>query len=344
MKGRPKKLIWGGGLFLCLLFTFSLSVSLGSTHIDMMTVWKVIGEKWGVGNGSGINATDAVIIWQLRLPRVLLVALVGAILAIAGVVYQGILQNPLADPYILGVSSGASVGAVLAIVTSWGAALLGGWSLPGFAFAGACLALALVLMLARGRSGLNVISLILSGVVVQSFFAALLTFALSFKPEEMQRIQFWLMGGFSLGDWNQVGAVFPFLLIGFPACWLMSADLNLMALGERAAAHLGVNVAKTRVCLLLIASMMTSAAVAVSGMIGFVGLVIPHIMRMLTGADHRSLLPLSALAGAILLLLADCLARTLIAPAELPIGVITSFVGVPFFALILKRHQRKKGE
>jgi iron complex transport system permease protein len=222
-------------------------------------------------------------------------------------------------------------------------ALLGSWSLPAFAFAGACVALALVLLLARGRLGLSVISLILSGVVVQSFFAALLTFALSFKPEEMQRIQFWLMGGFSLGDWSQVGAVFPFLLVGFPIVWMLSTDLNLMALGERSAAHLGVNVVKTRVWLLMIASMMTSAAVAVSGMIGFVGLVIPHIMRMLTGADHRSLLPLSALAGAILLLWADCLARTVIAPAELPIGVITAFVGVPFFAFILKQHQRKQG-
>jgi iron complex transport system permease protein len=336
-------MMWGGGLILCLLFTLSLAVSLGSTQIDLTTVWKVIGEKLGMANGSGIAATDVAIIWQLRLPRVLLVALVGAILAIAGVVYQGILQNPLADPYILGVSSGASVGAVLAIVTGWGMALLGSWSLPAFAFAGACVALALVLLLARGRLGLSVISLILSGVVVQSFFAALLTFALSFKPEEMQRIQFWLMGGFSLGDWSQVGAVFPFLLVGFPIVWMLSTDLNLMALGERSAAHLGVNVVKTRVWLLMIASMMTSAAVAVSGMIGFVGLVIPHIMRMLTGADHRSLLPLSALAGAILLLWADCLARTVIAPAELPIGVITAFVGVPFFAFILKQHQRKQG-
>jgi iron complex transport system permease protein len=336
-------MMWGGGLILCLLFTLSLAVSLGSTQIDLTTVWKVIGEKLGMANGSGIAATDVAIIWQLRLPRVLLVALVGAILAIAGVVYQGILQNPLADPYILGVSSGASVGAVLAIVTGWGMALLGSWSLPAFAFAGACVALALVLLLARGRLGLSVISLILSGVVVQSFFAALLTFALSFKPEEMQRIQFWLMGGFSLGDWSQVGAVSPFLLVGFPIVWMLSTDLNLMALGERSAAHLGVNVVKTRVWLLMIASMMTSAAVAVSGMIGFVGLVIPHIMRMLTGADHRSLLPLSALAGAILLLWADCLARTVIAPAELPIGVITAFVGVPFFAFILKQHQRKQG-
>ncbi len=339
---RKKMILWSGGLFLALLFSISLGVFLGSTDVGFWTVWKIVLRETGLIALPNIEEADAAIIWQLRLPRVLLVGLVGAILATAGVVYQGLLKNQLADPYILGVSSGAAVGAVLAIVTGWGTAILLDWTLPVFAFAGACLALFLVLRLGKGSGASQATALILAGVVVQAFFSALLTLAISLSPDELQRIQFWLMGSFSFRGWQHIGIVSPFFLAGFLICWWFAQELNLFALGERSAVHLGVHVEKLRVGLLVVASLMTSAAVAVSGMIGFVGLVIPHVMRMTTGADHRLLLPLSALAGASFLIWADILARILMAPAEIPIGVITAFVGAPFFAGILRKHLKSR--
>ena len=336
-----KSFFWSGGLIFALFLSVSLGVFLGSTDVGFWTVWKIILQNTGLYAGFHIDEADAAIIWELRLPRVLLVGLVGACLATAGVVYQGLLKNHLADPYILGVSSGAAAGAALAIITGWG--IKSGWSLPFFAFLGACIALLLVLQLGKGRGISQATSLILAGVVVQAFFGALLTLAISTSPEEMQRIQFWLMGSFAFRGWQHIGLMFPFFLIGFLLCWRFSRELNLMVLGERSALHLGVNVERLRIFLLITASLMTSAAVAVSGIIGFVGLVVPHIMRMLTGADHRLLLPLSALFGASFLIWADGLARIVLAPQELPIGVVTAFVGAPFFAGILRKYQRGQG-
>ncbi|RMA98016.1 iron complex transport system permease protein [Thermoactinomyces vulgaris] len=333
--------MWGGGLLVALILSVSLGVFLGSTDVGFWTVWKVILQHTGLADGLNMDEADAAIIWELRLPRVLLVGLVGACLATAGVIYQGLLKNHLADPYILGVSSGAAVGAALVIITGWGDR--SGWMLPLFAFLGACLALLLVLQLGRGRRASQASSLILAGVVVQAFFSAVLTLAISTSPEEMQRIQFWLMGSFAFRGWQHIGLLLPFFLIGFLVCWRFSRELNLMVLGERSAHHLGIHVEKMRIFLLIIVSLMTSAAVSVSGMIGFVGLVVPHIMRMLTGADHRYLLPLSALFGASFLIWADGLSRIMLAPRELPIGVVTAFVGAPFFAGILRRHQRSQG-
>ncbi|MCF6135313.1 iron ABC transporter permease [Thermoactinomyces vulgaris] len=336
-----RKWLWGGGLLVALILSVSLGVFLGSTDVGFWTVWKVILQHTGLADGLNMDEADAAIIWELRLPRVLLVGLVGACLATAGVIYQGLLKNHLADPYILGVSSGAAVGAALVIITGWGDR--SGWMLPLFAFLGACLALLLVLQLGRGRRASQASSLILAGVVVQAFFSAVLTLAISTSPEEMQRIQFWLMGSFAFRGWQHIGLLLPFFLIGFLVCWRFSRELNLMVLGERSAHHLGLHVEKMRIFLLIIVSLMTSAAVSVSGMIGFVGLVVPHIMRMLTGADHRYLLPLSALFGASFLIWADGLSRIVLAPRELPIGVVTAFVGAPFFAGILRRHQRSQG-
>ncbi|MBA4551954.1 iron ABC transporter permease [Thermoactinomyces vulgaris] len=336
-----RKWLWGGGLLVALILSVSLGVFLGSTDVGFWTVWKVILQHTGLADGLNMDEADAAIIWELRLPRVLLVGLVGACLATAGVIYQGLLKNHLADPYILGVSSGAAVGAALVIITGWGDR--SGWMLPLFAFLGACLALLLVLQLGRGRRASQASSLILAGVVVQAFFSAVLTLAISTSPEEMQRIQFWLMGSFAFRGWQHIGLLLPFFLIGFLVCWRFSRELNLMVLGERSAHHLGIHVEKMRIFLLIIVSLMTSAAVSVSGMIGFVGLVVPHIMRMLTGADHRYLLPLSALFGASFLIWADGLSRIMLAPRELPIGVVTAFVGAPFFAGILRRHQRSQG-
>ncbi|WP_207903260.1 FecCD family ABC transporter permease [Hazenella coriacea] len=319
----------------------SLAVTIGSVSIDFLTVWKSLAHHLLPFVSFHIDeATDA-IIWQLRLPRVLLAAVVGASLAVAGVVFQALLRNPLADPYILGVSAGSATGAALAMITGWGALWLGRGSISIFAFLGACLALFFVLRLAQIGDQMRTGTLILSGVVVNALFGAILTCIIALSPEEMQQIQYWLMGGLGLREWKHLAVVTPVLFIGFTISWLYSRELNLLGLGDRPATHLGVSVVKVRIFLLVIASLITGVAVSVSGTIGFVGLVIPHLLRLLTGADHRTLLPLSMIAGATFLVGADCIARVLLSPIEIPIGVVTAFIGAPFFAMILRKHQHK---
>ncbi|EGK08892.1 FecCD family ABC transporter permease [Kroppenstedtia eburnea] len=330
----PRFVVWSLSLTLLLVLVMGAAVSWGSAELGWGDVWRTAGTKL-TGSEPVDPATEA-IIWQIRLPRVILAAVVGMALAGAGVVFQGLLRNPLADPYILGVSSGAALGAAIAIFTGAGAAWLGGWTVPVWAFLLAAVALFLVLGLA-GR-GLNRSTLILSGVVIQAFFGAMLTFLIGISSaEELQRIQFWIMGSVAAREWHHIYVVLPFLIPGLTLIWLMARQLNLFSLGERSAAHLGVPVRRIRMVLLLSATLMTAAAVAVSGTIGFVGLIIPHIMRRIVGPDHRVLIPAAVLAGGLFLVGADTVARTVMEPRELPIGVVTALVGAPFFAWQLKR-------
>ncbi|GGA53378.1 corrinoid ABC transporter permease [Kroppenstedtia guangzhouensis] len=327
-------ILWSLSLTLLLVLVMGAAISWGSADLGWEDVWRTVGTKL-TGSEPVDPATEA-IIWQIRLPRVILSALVGMALAGAGVVFQGLLRNPLADPYILGVSSGAALGAAIAIFTGAGAAWLGGWTVPIWAFLLASVALFLVLGLA-GR-GWNRSTLILAGVVIQAFFGAMLTFLIGMSSaEELQQIQFWIMGSVSAREWHHIYVVLPFLISGLTLIWLMARPLNLFSLGERSAAHLGVSVRRTRMVLLLSATLMTAAAVAVSGTIGFVGLIIPHIMRRIAGPDHRVLIPAAVLTGGLFLVGADTVARTVMEPRELPIGVVTAFVGAPFFAWQLKR-------
>ncbi|SFS76781.1 FecCD family ABC transporter permease [Marininema halotolerans] len=329
---------WSAFWLLLLLLSMAASVSVGSADIRFADVWQVIMAHL-LGKDGAIDAATDAIIWQLRFPRVLLGALVGAALAGAGAVFQGLLKNPLADPFILGVSSGSALGAAIAVFTGWGVALLGGWNVPVWAFLFGCVALFFVLQLSRLGGQVRTDTLILSGVVVQAFFGAMLTYVIAMaSPVEIQRIQYWLMGSIALREWSEAMVMAPFLIVGMVTCWLMSRSLNLFALGERSAGHLGVSVQQTRLILLVASTLMTAAAVSVSGTIGFVGLIIPHILRMLTGPDHRILLPVSSLAGAVFIVWADTLARTVLDPRELPIGVITALIGGPFFAWQLRRY------
>jgi iron complex transport system permease protein len=322
-----------------LLLMVMLAVSWGSADITIPDVWRVIwAHIWPLAVDSGDPATHA-IIWEIRMPRVVLAGLVGAALAGAGVVFQGLLRNPLADPYVLGVSSGAALGAAVAILTGWGITWFGVWNTSIWAFLAGLFALLLVIWLsktaaAHSLSGSGI--LILSGVVVQALFGAMLTYILSISEEQLQRIQFWLMGSLSMREWSHSVVLFPFLITGLGVLWCLSPRLNLLTLGEREAYHLGMPVERTRTVLLLTATLMTGTAVAVSGIIGFVGLVIPHIQRLLSGPDHRVLLPVSALSGAAFLIGADLLARVAMEPREIPIGVVTAFIGAPFFAWLLR--------
>lgn len=275
------------------------------------------------------------IIWQIRMPRVILSGLVGILLATSGVILQGILRNPLADPYILGVSSGAGIGAAIAIALPIGFTFFGVSSIPMLAFGFALLSVYVVYNLSqiKGRSAPE--TLILAGVAVAAFSSAILSLIIIVSGR-LQSIYFWLLGSLSLSSWNDVLNLLPYTVVGLMVAYFYSKELNALLLGEEVALTLGVEVEQIRIWLILVASLMTAAAVSVSGLIGFVGLIIPHFVRLMVGPNHRLLVPYAAIAGALLLVVADTLARTLFAPMEVPIGVIMALVGSPFFLYILR--------
>ncbi len=279
--------------------------------------------------------TGSTIIWEIRMPRVVLSALVGVLLATSGVILQGILRNPLADPYILGVSSGAGIGAAIALALPFGFVILGISSIPLFAFIFALIAVTVVYRLAHVKGRAAPETLILAGVAVAAFASAVLSLIIIVSGR-LQAIYFWLLGSLSLSSWNDVWNLLPYTIFGLAVAYFFSKELNALLLGEEIALTLGVEVEKIRIGLILVASLMTAAAVSVSGLIGFVGLIIPHFVRIIIGPNHRWLVPFSALGGAVLLVVADTLARTLFSPMEVPIGVIMSLVGAPFFLYILR--------
>ena len=339
--------LWLAGLGGVLLLSIVCSVSIGSAQLPVSTVWRILLYKIGLYSPSLVDWSSSAeaIVYNVRLPRILLAVLVGAALASAGVGFQAVLRNPLADPYVLGVSSGASLGAAVAIVFGWQGAL-GGWVIPTIAFCLGLLTLFAVYQLALGGnggagSGAAVETLLLSGVVVQAFLGALLSFFLSISDERMQQIIYWLMGSFAMRDWASAGVVLPFLMAGWLILYSQWQSLNILSLGDARAAHLGVSGERVRFVVLVASTLITAAAVSVSGTIGFVGLVVPHMMRLLVGADHRYLFPVATLAGASLMIWADTAARTIFSPRELPVGVITALLGAPFFGYLLRRFRRQ---
>lgn len=277
------------------------------------------------------------IVRELRLPRVILAALVGGSLALAGATFQALLRNPLAEPYILGVSSGAAVGAVASIAAGWAA--VAAWSLPACAFVGAMGAILLVLRIGtRVGGGLDVRVLLLAGVVAGTFFNACILLLLAFQEADAFRAAlFWIMGSLAGAGWSSVALVGASAAVAFGVLFGLARSFDLLAVGEETAVHLGARVDRVRTTAYLVASLLTAAAVVAAGGIGFVGLVVPHAVRMTWGGDHRFLLPASFLAGAAFLPLADLFARSIVAPGELPLGVVTAFVGVPFFVGLLRR-------
>ncbi len=286
-----------------------------------------------------LDPATATILLDLRLPRVLLGMLVGASLALAGSGFQGILRNPLADPYIVGTSAGAALGASLAIVLHLPSPLPWLSPVPALAFLGALGAMLAVYRLARIGNTLPVETFLLAGVVVGSFAGAMVSFLMTLAHEDLPRVVFWLMGSLGQADASRVALVAPYLLIGGVALYLLSPALNVASMGDEAAWSLGVDVERLKIQVILAGSLVTAAAVSASGLIGFLGLLVPHLTRMLVGPDHRVLMPASALGGAAFLVLADTVARTVGAPQEIPVGVVTAMVGAPFFFWLL--HRRK---
>ncbi len=281
------------------------------------------------------------IVLNIRLPRVILAGLVGASLAIAGAAFQGLLRNPLADPYTLGVSSGASVGAVLTLFFQISLPIIGSFTLPLLSILFSWATIFLVLAFARKiERSMRVETIILTGIIFSSFLGAFISLMIALTGDELRQIIGWLLGSVSMRGWEYIRIILPFFVLGSIILIFNAKELNAMSFGEERAHHLGVNVQKRKLIILTAGSILTGAAVAVSGTIGFVGLVIPHLSRLLWGPDHRHLLPLSILTGSGFLILADLISRTIISPTELPIGVITALIGAPVFALILLQRKR----
>ncbi|MBA7543418.1 Hemin transport system permease protein HmuU [subsurface metagenome] len=293
--------------------------------------------------GSSPDKTNSLIIWQLRFPRIIMASLTGIALSTVGGAFQGILRNPLADPYILGVSAGAALGACTAIFLQYATGYFLTPYLPLFALTGALLSIYLVYMTAKVRYRLPLEGLLLSGVTITFLFSAIITILIALSEKGLHSMVFWLMGDLSTANWNKIAIVtFP-VIVGCLAFFFFSLDLNALSLGEEEALHLGVNIKKLRLRIFIIGSIIIASVVSFTGLIGFVGLVVPHIARLLVGPDHRVMLPTSALLGAIFLPLCDTLARTIVAPSEIPIGAITALIGAPVFIHLLRRKSTKNG-
>ena len=330
----PLTLILGGVLIIMILFCSSI----GYISIPYSVTFKIILSKILQKQEllEGINKTYTYVVLDVRLPRVISAVLIGMGLSTAGVVFQGILLNPLADPYTLGISAGSAFGASIAIVFN----ILGAsYCVPLFAFVGAILTLVVVILLSLSNGTISSNNLILSGVIITAILSAGISFMKFIADEHVSVIIFWLMGSLTSKSWNDVALAFSFVVSGFWICFFLAKDLNLLALGDTTAKSLGVNTTLIRIVLLVTASLITAICVSISGIIGFVGLIVPHLMRFITGADNIKLMPPSAIAGGILLLGADTITRTVL-PTEIPIGVLTALIGGPIFCLIFKRKQK----
>ncbi|MFI9024472.1 FecCD family ABC transporter permease [Streptomyces sp. NPDC053560] len=333
IRGLRQALAWAGGLA-ALCVSVAVAITIGPAHIGVGDVWSTVAAHLGWGHGDLTPIRDG-IVWNLRLPRTLLAAVCGAGLAVCGAVMQSLLRNPLADPFVLGVSSGASTGAVLVVVLGVGGGAL---SLSGGAFVGAVCAFALVLLLSHVLGG-STDRVVLSGVAAMQLFSALTSFIVltAADAETTRGVLFWLLGSLSGAGWTDVCLCLAVLAVALLICLGHSRSLDAFAFGQDAAAALGVSVTRTRWILLSTTALLTAALVSSAGAIGFVGLVLPHAARALTGPGHGRLLPVTALAGAVFLIWIDTLARTVLDPQEVPVGVVTSLIGVPAFVLVLYR-------
>jgi iron complex transport system permease protein len=315
---------------LALMVMLILSLAIGSVFIPPAELWSVV-------SGASSSDTFRTILWNIRLPRTVLIALVGAALAGSGAAYQGLFRNPLADPYLIGVASGAGLGAILAMSIRWPYTALGLFAVPLAAFIASLLTVYLVYTFAHIGRVVPTTNLILAGVAVSSFTVSLTSFIMLRSTGEVRRAIGWLLGGVSLVGWDVTLALVPYLAVGMTALILTGYSLNLLQFGDDQATQLGLNVRRAKFIIIVAASLVTAAAVSFAGIIGFVGLIVPHVVRIWWGVDYRRLIPLSILGGASVLLAADVLSRIILAPEELPVGIVTALAGAPFFLWVLRR-------
>ena len=327
-------------LFLLLLMSIGIFSTIGTADVNPINVFKIIGSRIPFFKNHiktvGISRTYDTIIWNIRLPRVLLGVLVGASLSIAGAAFQGMFKNPMADPYVIGISSGAALGASIAIIMKVDINIFKIPIISVFAFIGALLAVTIVYNIAKVKNKIPVTSLLLAGVATGQFFTAIMSFLMVLYSKDMTKIVYWTLGSLSGKGWAPVISISIPVIIVMLVLNFFARDLNIMLTGEESAQSLGVDVEKTKIYILILGTFITALVVSVSGIIGFVGLIIPHIVRLIVGPDHRILLPASALVGGIFMIFADTMARTLISPTEIPVGIITALFGGPFFIYLLK--------
>jgi iron complex transport system permease protein len=325
-----------------LLAALVCSVAIGPIFIPPTTFLRILTSTIP-GAGVLVDWPQAftTIVLSIRLPHTILIGLTGAALAGSGAAYQGVFRNPLADPYLIGVASGAGLGAVAAMAVPWFTSVAGLYSIPIAAFLGALVTIVIVYSMARVGNSLPTTTLILAGVAVSSFATSLTSFLMLRSHEELRRAIGWLLGGAVLSGWEPVWAILPYIALGLVALMTCGHALNVLQFGEEQAQQLGLPAERVKFLIILIASLTTGAAVAFSGVIGFIGLIVPHLARIFWGHDYRRLIPLSILGGGTALLLADMLARTVLAPQVLPVGIVTALAGAPFFLWVL-RHARNQ--
>jgi iron complex transport system permease protein len=331
-------------LTIALMLTFTFAVAVGPTQIPPLKACMIIIKQVPLlGNivGGEFSSTEETIVLQVRVPRALAAAIVGVALAVAGVVLQGLLRNPMADPYVTGISSGAGLGASLAIVFGVGAPFLGVlYSIPIMAFIFALGTVLLVYLISKTGEGVPMVTLLLVGMAANSFLLAIVSLIRLFSGEAVHAVMAWMFGSLATTNWNHIKMVLPFVIVGVAAIYLFARDLNIMLLGEEQAQNLGVDAERMKKIMIASATLITAASVSISGIIGFIGLIIPHMTRILVGPDHRILIPSSALTGAVIMILCDTIGRMIVRPAELPVGIITSILGVPFFIYLIRKKKR----
>ncbi len=333
-----------GVAIVLLVVSAAVGVSLGPTSLSLSTVWNGIAEHLPLVPHGHVDPVDGAIMWQIRAPRVVLAAIVGAMLSGGGATYQGVFRNPLADPYLLGVAAGGGLGATIVIVSGGSGALL-----PVAAFAGASVAVVLTYALGSttrwdtgpGSVGVGNTSIILAGVAVAALLTAVQTYLLQQHLTTIQTVYGWLLGQLTLASWSDVRTVAPYAAVAAVLLIALASRLDVLRVGEEEASTLGIDPGKLRLALIATATLGTGAAVAVSGLIGFVGIIVPHAVRLTTSSSYRILLPVSMVAGAAFLILADVVARTVQAPSEIPLGVVTAIAGAPFFLFVLRSRRAR---
>lgn len=329
---------WVGGAALVLVASVIAGVMIGAVGLSPSSiVGSVLDKVPGFEVDTGLSVRDEAILWQIRMPRVILAVIVGSMLSTAGTAYQGVFRNPLADPYLLGAGAGAGLGATVAIAYG---PTTNGWlvdPLPLAAFVGALAGVALAYLLGYTvRSGRTSVTLILAGVAVAAFLTAIQTFIQQRESETLREVYGWILGSLNTAGWDEVRLVVPYVAVSVAVILGSRRLLDVLAVGDTEAGTLGVRPGRIRLIIVVFATLGTAAVVAVSGLIGFVGIIVPHTVRLLTSASYRVIVPLSILLGGVFLVLADIIARTAVAPAEIPIGVVTAIVGAPFFAFVLR--------
>jgi len=313
------------------------SLGFGETAIGWREIVSVLAHRGEGVSGGLYDSAHATIVWDIRLPRIILALFVGGSLAAAGMAMQALFQNPLADPYLVGVAPGAALGATLALVLGWQAGWLGAQALPLSAFGGSLVVSFLIYVLASRFGKVPMLHLLLVGVALGALCMGATSFILMISPHQIQQVYFWLLGSFQNAAWHHVKLVWPYLLVGLLVLFYYGREMDVLLLGEEEAQSLGIGVENLKRILLATATLLAATAVAVSGIIGFVGLIVPHMMRLIVGPRHRVLLPASLLGGSALLVVSDTLARSIRPPTEIPVGIVTTFLGVPFFLFLLAR-------